>query len=95
MRTKSLASAKVVNQSPHASAELRDVHQPRPTAIWASSRGERRPEALGEPLTGDLLVGTVGFEPTTSASRTLRAAKLRHVPMSGIVSGQCSEARLR
>ena len=26
------------------------------------------------------LVGTAGFEPATSASRTLRAAKLRHVP---------------
>ncbi len=26
------------------------------------------------------MVGTAGFEPATSASRTLRAAKLRHVP---------------
>jgi hypothetical protein len=26
------------------------------------------------------VVGTVGFEPTTSSSRTMRAAKLRHVP---------------
>src|SRR5438132_8516646 len=26
------------------------------------------------------LVGTAGFEPATSASRTLRATKLRHVP---------------
>ena len=26
------------------------------------------------------LVGTVGFEPTTSSSRTMRATKLRYVP---------------
>ncbi len=26
------------------------------------------------------LVGTAGFEPATSASRTLRATKLRYVP---------------
>src|SRR3990172_13263722 len=31
-------------------------------------------------LTSTFLVGTAGFEPATSASRTLRAAKLRHVP---------------
>jgi hypothetical protein len=37
---------------------------------------------VGEPLTSTFVVGTVGFEPTTSASRTLRAAKLRHVPIS-------------
>ncbi len=32
---------------------------------------------------GDLrdLVGTAGFEPATSASRTLRATKLRYVPI--------------
>ena len=28
-----------------------------------------------------LLVGTAGLEPATSASRTLRATKLRYVPM--------------
>src|SRR5438067_13590112 len=28
------------------------------------------------------MVGTAGFEPATSASRTLRATKLRHVPSS-------------
>jgi hypothetical protein len=27
------------------------------------------------------VVGTAGFEPATSASRTLRAAKLRYVPI--------------
>jgi hypothetical protein len=27
------------------------------------------------------LVGTTGFEPATSRSRTVRATKLRHVPM--------------
>ena len=32
------------------------------------------------------MVGTVGLEPTTSASRTLRATKLRHVPMGVIVA---------
>ncbi len=36
------------------------------------------------------MVGTAGFEPTTSASRTLRATKLRHVP-----SGAESLARRR
>ena len=36
------------------------------------------------------MVGTVGFEPTTSASRTLRAAKLRHVP---ICAGRCALKR--
>jgi hypothetical protein len=29
-------------------------------------------------------VGTAGLEPATSASRTLRATKLRHVPCSGV-----------
>ncbi len=29
------------------------------------------------------MVGTAGFEPATSASRTLRATKLRYVPMTG------------
>jgi hypothetical protein len=29
------------------------------------------------------VVGTAGFEPATSASRTLRATKLRYVPMTG------------
>ena len=33
------------------------------------------------------LVGTAGFEPATSASRTLRAAKLRHVPRGDSLSG--------
>jgi hypothetical protein len=28
-------------------------------------------------------VGTAGFEPATSASRTLRATKLRYVPKAG------------
>src|SRR5581483_7223183 len=32
------------------------------------------------PLTCSFSVGTAGFEPATSASRTLRAAKLRYVP---------------
>ncbi len=27
------------------------------------------------------MVGVAGFEPTTSASRTLRATKLRYTPM--------------
>ena len=31
-----------------------------------------------------LLVGTAGLEPATSASRTLRATKLRHVPIMRI-----------
>src|SRR5690606_2589130 len=40
------------------------------------------------------MVGTAGFEPTTSASRTLRATKLRHVPCSGDCSrGQTSAGR--
>lgn len=39
------------------------------------------------------MVGTAGFEPTTSASRTLRATKLRHVPIGGSVSEDGFEAR--
>ena len=34
-------------------------------------------------LTRTFLVGKAGFEPAASASRTLRAAKLRHFPSAG------------
>lgn len=34
----------------------------------------------GRCLNVHLLVGVAGFEPTTSSSRTKRAAKLRHTP---------------
>jgi hypothetical protein len=37
-----------------------------------------------KPLTSTFVVGTAGFEPTTSASRTLRATKLRYVPKDGV-----------
>ncbi len=40
-----------------------------------------------------LMVGTAGFEPATSASRTLRATNLRHVPMCWIVSVRWGHAR--
>ena len=40
----------------------------------------------------DLLVGVAGFEPTTSSSRTKRAAKLRYTPMSLLY---CSSRRHR
>jgi hypothetical protein len=36
-------------------------------------------KAFGDPRP-EVPVGTAGFEPATSASRTLRATKLRHVP---------------
>ena len=47
----------------------------------------RRPmtEAPGDFVTGSFLVGTAGFEPATSSSRTMRATKLRHVPKDGSV----------
>src|SRR5687767_4850133 len=38
---------------------------------------------LGSPYSSDEMVGARGFEPPTSASRTLRAAKLRHAPTEG------------
>ena len=47
-------------------------------AMEPTPKPEGRPRERPRP--GDLLVGTAGFEPATSASRTLRAAKLRHVP---------------
>ncbi len=46
-----------------------------------SKRPKCRPGARLKASGRHLMVGTVGFEPTTSASRTLRAAKLRHVPI--------------
>jgi hypothetical protein len=54
-------------------------------------RGRQLPRALGglgwqTPLISEepeILVGKAGFEPATSASRTLRAAKLRHFPSAG------------
>ncbi len=40
--------------------------------------------------TARLLVGKAGFEPAASASRTLRAAKLRYFPCRMIVMGTWS-----
>ena len=34
------------------------------------------------PLTCEFMVGTTGFEPAASRSRTARATKLRHVPIA-------------
>ena len=48
---------------------------------------------VGKPLTSTFVVGTAGFEPATSASRTLRATKLRHVPIDWIVSVGWAHAR--
>ncbi len=39
------------------------------------------------PLSGVSAVGVAGFEPTTSSSRTKRAAKLRYTPVSPYCSG--------
>ena len=44
----------------------------------------RRPRNKGQDHT---IVGTAGFEPATSASRTLRATKLRYVPTAGCEAG--------
>src|SRR4051794_22361545 len=41
-----------------------------------------RPALRIRPLTWYFTVGVAGFEPTTSSSRTKRAAKLRYTPMS-------------
>ena len=43
----------------------------------AKTKGRRR-----MPTTLDKLVGTTGFEPATSRSRTVRATKLRYVPFA-------------
>ena len=40
----------------------------------------------GRQLALPALVGTAGFEPATSSSRTMRATKLRHVPSVEIVA---------
>ena len=44
-----------------------------------SSRGV----ATARPRPGEILVGKAGFEPAASASRTLRATKLRYFPSAG------------
>ena len=50
---------------------------------------ESIPNTKGPPLRAALtwcfMVGTAGLEPATSASRTLRATKLRYVPIVGDV----------
>ncbi len=45
-----------------------------------------RPAKRIRPLTWNFTVGVAGFEPTTSSSRTKRAAKLRYTPMSLLVA---------
>lgn len=37
-----------------------------------------------KPLTWSYEVGVAGFEPTTSSSRTKRAAKLRYTPIAAL-----------
>ena len=59
------------------------------TADQLRTGTERNPdqEFQSGPLAGHFLVGVAGFEPTTSSSRTKRAAKLRYTP---VVLGQSS-----
>ena len=45
-------------------------------------RGTREPATSGFQM-----VGVTGFEPATSASRTLRATKLRHTPLIASATG--------
>ena len=59
-----------------ARAEASDPPEARQTSGFPM--GERSADAL---LSGSIdVVGTAGLEPATSASRTLRATKLRYVP---------------
>jgi hypothetical protein len=44
------------------------------------SLGEMREAGRSSARLSHIGVGTAGLEPATSASRTLRATKLRHVP---------------
>ena len=44
----------------------------------AATRSKKKESTLVDSL---ILVGVTGFEPATSASRTLRATKLRHTPL--------------
>jgi membrane-bound serine protease (ClpP class) len=57
-----------------------------------SPRRDRQADSFGffqgRALRARLVVGTAGFEPATSASRTLRATKLRYVPMPDILLGR-------
>ena len=41
----------------------------------------------GEEESGGVMVGVRGLEPPTSASRTLRATKLRYTPQLSIIGG--------
>ena len=55
------------------------VRQPAFEATRQPDLGQQNdPAEIGPGIGG--LVGTAGLEPATSASRTLRATKLRHVP---------------
>jgi hypothetical protein len=48
------------------------------------SLGEMREAGRSSARLSHIGVGTAGLEPATSASRTLRATKLRHVPRRAV-----------
>ena len=59
--------------------------------VVRSTKGDRDPlfhPACADDHARERMVGTAGFEPATSASRTLRATKLRYVPPAGIPAGE-------
>ena len=58
------------------------------TRSWPKRLDALIRECEGSPPETRLVVGKAGFEPATSASRTLRAAKLRHFPFYGPVWGR-------
>jgi hypothetical protein len=47
----------------------------------------RRRRRAGRVTCAFRVVGMAGFEPTTSSSRTRRAAKLRYIPGTGLAAG--------
>ena len=51
-----------------------------PLSCWSFDAGSERGSDSGQGFNLGLLVGVAGFEPTTSASRTQRSAKLSHTP---------------
>lgn len=55
---------------------------PNPALTLTESSQGPDPLSRIRPLTWCFAVGVAGFEPTTSSSRTKRAAKLRYTPMS-------------
>src|SRR5437660_1357922 len=61
----------------HSVIPVRDVRGVSLESVGRAARLRSIAYRRGSEVT---LVGTAGFEPATSASRTLRATKLRHVP---------------